>query len=105
MQSFEQKATKARQELAGLRGWLGGQGVTLQQWTDSVSADFVDFKRETDRRMTEMTSEMRGAGTGGMGATDKWQTRGIFESKVWSGVRTISLNGNDMPPYKEWQGK
>ena len=82
LQNLDQQAAVAKQELDGLRSWMGGNGVSLQQWTEATSKDFADFKQEMGRVVNDIRT------AGGPGQAGGWTTRGrgILESKVWSGV-------------------
>ena len=77
----------------------GRNGVSLQQWTEATSKDFADFKQEMGRVVNYIRT------AGGPGQAGGWTTRGrgILESKVWSGVKTLATDNNIS--YNEWHAQ
>ena len=100
LQALQQEAAVARQELEGLKKWLGD--VSLQDWTKTMVNDRDEFKRQVMREIGDI--KMNGGQGQGQGIGWSQGKRGILESKVWGGVRSIAHPDNKIP-YKEWHAK
>ena len=72
-----------------------GQTATIQSWTADMTGYVADVNRDKKDMYTTIENlkiAVAAAGTTGPGGPGRLGKRGIFESKVWSGLRVLDLD-------------